>query len=324
MKSKKKKMLKFVPYVLLIIAIGAAVFFYMALKNSNEVSTALQNEMDANKQTVFVAIYDIEKGSVLNCEGEDANLVASNIYSGLESSRYLTIEEMGSTAIVDIAAGDPIMKNMAMPLTIGHDTREYEVGSTMIMVNQENNDVVDVRITYPNGEDYVVLSKKQITNLIKDNCIYDLFLSEDEILRYVSAMVDAYSITGCRLYTTRYIESNIQNDATPNYLVRQETIDLIHSDPNIVETAALTLNRQARESLEQRLAGITEEQLDAVNEGFGLTDTAKSSVLVGIKENEATEGLPEDEGTGEQPADASAASGESTDGAGTVDGNGGN
>lgn len=286
MKNKTKSKVIIILSVLLVITIGTAAFLFTTLKKTNEMKAAMQVEMDANKQTVFVAIADIAKGSVLSCEGENANIIASNIYSGLESNRYLSIDEMGSTAIVDIAAGDPIMKNMAIPLMINHDTREYEVGATMIMVNQENNDVVDVRITYPNGEDYVVLSKKQIMNLIKDNCIYDLFLSEDEILRYVSAMVDAYSITGCRLYTTRYVESNIQNDAIPNYLVRAETIDLIQSDPNIVETAAMTLNRQARENLEQRLAGITEEQLDAINEGFGLVDTAKSSVLVGIKQEE--------------------------------------
>lgn len=47
----------------------------------------------------------------------------------------------------------------------------------------------------------------------------------------------------------------------------------------MVTKATETLNLEARLSLEQRLGTLTEDELDAVSEGFGLTDTAKSSVL---------------------------------------------
>ena len=85
--------------------------------------------------------------------------------------------------------------------------------------------------------------------------------------------------TGARIYTTRYVEENIQETSTPNCPVRETTIALINSDPNVVTKATETLNLEARLSLEQRLGTLTEDELDAVSEGFGLTDTAKSSVL---------------------------------------------
>lgn len=50
-----------------------------------------------------------------------------------------------------------------------------------------------------------------------------------------------------------------------------------------------TLNTSARLSLESRLGMLTTEQLDAVNEGFGLTDTAKSSVLQNQQNADTTE-----------------------------------
>ena len=96
--------------------------------------------------------------------------------------------------------------------------------------------------------------------------------------------MDAYCTTGAKIYATRYVESNIQKDATPDYLVSAQVIDRMVSDPNIVSLAQDTMNLQARMSLEQRLSGLTEDQLAAVAEGHGLYDTAKTQVITqGVK-----------------------------------------
>ncbi len=78
---------------------------------------------------------------------------------------------------------------------------------------------------------------------------------------------------------TRYVAGTVQNAGTPDYLVKQETLDRLAKDPNVLTLAQNTMNLQARMSLESRLASLTEEQLKAVNDGHGLTDTAKQSVL---------------------------------------------
>jgi len=104
-------------------------------------------------------------------------------------------------------------------------------------------------------------------------------MTEEEILRLASATIDAYTITGTKIYVTRYVAGNVQEAGTPDYLVRQETLDRLAKDPNVLTLAQNTMNLQARMSLESRLASLTEEQLKAVNDGHGLTDTAKQSVL---------------------------------------------
>jgi hypothetical protein len=112
-----------------------------------------------------------------------------------------------------------------------------------------------------------------------------------------SATIDAYKVSGTYIYTTRYVEPNLQTESTPNYVVRPEVIDLINSDPNILSIAKETLNLDARISLEQRLIGLSEDTLKAVSEGHGIQDAAKHSVQLGIeyKANaEKTDDLLED------------------------------
>ena len=103
-------------------------------------------------------------------------------------------------------------------------------------------------------------------------------MNEDEIMRMASAIIDAFTISGTKIYTTRYIESTLQEDAVPNYVVKPEVLDLINSDPNITEIATKTLNLQARIDLEQRLSGLTDDHLNAVVAGHQIEDTCCQQV----------------------------------------------
>ena len=77
--------------------------------------------------------------------------------------------------------------------------------------------------------------------------------------------------------------------------------------------ASETLNTSARLELESRLGLLTTEQLDAVNEGFGLTDTAKSSVLQSQQDMSAAE--PTDETGMDTTGDDSTTNDDSSDAA---------
>lgn len=260
------------------------------MQNSKNAEALAQKveELNANSQTVYVAKTDIAKGEKITAD----NVEMQPIYTGLDAYFYITTEELGSTAIVDIDAGVPVMYSMVTTEEIANDTRDYEIASVNLVTTQDANDVIDIRITFPDGSDYIVLSQKTIKSVDLENCVFSTNLNEEEILRFTCAMVDAYTTTGARLYTTRYVESNIQEQATPTYPVSETTKQLIAEDPNVVTVASETLNTSARLSLESRLGMLTTEQLDAVNEGFGLTDTAKSSVLQ--NQQNATDGTATD------------------------------
>ena len=265
--------------IVLLALIICSFFEYSKIQDLKAANIMYQTELSNNQQTVYVATDLINAGDIVTDTGENANVEKQTVYTGLESYNYITESEMNTRAKVDIAAGVPVMYNMVTDVVVDNDTRDYEISVANLTTDQKENDVVDIRVIFPNGEDYVILSKKQITNLNLENCVFTSQLNEEEILRFASAIVDAYMTTGARIYTTRYVEENIQETSTPNYPVRETTIALINSDPNVVTKATETLNLEARLSLEQRLGTLTEDELDAVSEGFGLTETAKSSVL---------------------------------------------
>lgn len=283
MRKNKLKLVISILIAVIIILIACIAIIYVGKKALDEKQNQineLQYEIDSNKQIVYVAINDISAGETLT-EGE--NIMKQEIYTGLESDYYMTDEMVGGIAVLDIMALQPIMQDMVTTLQITKDTREYEISVANLMTDQQEYDYVDVRIMFPTGEDYTILSKKDMHNLNMEGCVFYSYLNEDEILRMASATIDAFTVTGTYIYTTRYVEPSLQDVSTPNYVVRPEVIDLINSDPNILSIAKETLNLQARIDLEERLRGLTDEALRAVNDGHGLQDVAKNKVLLDVQ-----------------------------------------
>ena len=53
------------------------------------------------------------------------------------------------------------MYNMVTDVVVDNDTRDYEISVANLTTDQKENDVVDIRVIFPNGEDYVILSKNR-------------------------------------------------------------------------------------------------------------------------------------------------------------------
>lgn len=292
MNSKKKiKILTFFVIFFAVMsacAIAAYVVTKMSLNDEVEINNAAFNEMSANQKTVYVVSTPdgsgIGHGEIIE---ENVNVVKQRVYTGLEAFNYITEDDLGSTAIVDIYEGMTVMDNMVTPIAIETDTREYEMQVVNLMTDQMENDVVDIRIMFPDGSDFLILPKKQVKNLNLPNCVFWTYMNEEEILRMASATIDAYTITGTKIYATRYVESNLQEEAIPTYLVNaavQDQMDPMSSyyDKNLLTKATTTLNQLARQNMEQKLMLLSEEKLAAVADGHKLEDTAKNSVLVGL------------------------------------------
>lgn len=289
--KKKVKVLTILVIIFAVMFLCAAAAFVMTRTTLEEevlINQAAKSEMNANQKIVYVVSTEdgngISHGEIIK---EDVNVVKQNVYTGLEAFNYITEEDLGSTAIVDIYEGMTVMQNMVTPVAIETDTREYEMQVVNLMVDQMENDVVDIRIMFPDGSDFLVLPKKQVKNLSLENCVFWTYLNEEEILRMASATIDAFTITGTKIYATRYVESNLQEEAIPTYLVNAAVQDQMDStssyyDKNLLTKATTTLNHLARQNMEQKLGLLSEEKLAAVADGHKLEDTAKNSVLAGI------------------------------------------
>lgn len=292
--KKKVKSLTLVVVILLIlvVALGAALFMNRSkLTKTLEENNAFQQEMAQNQKTVYVAKTDIRHGDVLKI-GDDGNVMESNVYTGLPLNVYITADDIGTTAIIDIPVGQTIFKTMVTSVDVENDTRIQELQVVRLMQDQQEGDYVDIRIMFPNGKDMLVLPKKQIKNLDLENCVFNTYLNEEEILRMASATIDAYTVTGTVIYANRYVETNLQESAEPTYLVNtavQEMFDPLspYYDKNLLTKAIQTLNYNARLDMEGKLRNLTTEKLAAVAAGHALEDTAKNSALTGDGEYDA-------------------------------------
>ena len=262
MKKKQKRVKNAVIATILILLVGVGVlgwqFFVLASQNKD--LTSLLNQ---NTKNVYVATKKIKAGEKLV---EDKNVKMQKIRTGLEPGFYMSAAEVGRYASINIDKGTPILYSMTSEDKFAKDTREYEVSVANLTTDQANYDTVDIRIMFPNGEDYIILPKRKITHLNMKGSTFTCLANEEEILRMSSAIIDAFQKKGAYIYTTRYVETS-QEAAEPTYLVKAENIDLINSDPNVLTKAVNTLNLDARLSLETRLGSMTENQTKDVVDG---------------------------------------------------------
>ena len=283
-----RKGTKIVLALLIVLVLGLGfTSYYLYGKFSEEQNLSLEysQQILSYGKTQYVAIEDIKAGDIL---AEDKNVQKQNIVTALPSDIYITEADLGKKVTTDISKTSPIYKAMITDASVTSGTRLVELSTvTLPLSNIANGAYVDVRIMFPNGEDYIVIPKKRMMNLYLEQSIFTLELEEDEILTLSSAIVDTYTVSGTRMYVTTYVAPNVQEAPNATYPVRKETIDLITSSPNVIKQMAYTINASLREEMEARLALLTDEQLSAVAKGLGLTDTAQSSVLLGVQREEA-------------------------------------
>lgn len=155
------------------------------------------------------------------------------------------------------------------------DQRMQEYNMIILPTLLTNGDYIDIRLGLPEGEDYIVVSKKKV--IYTDTTTVWLKMTEDEILTLGNAIVEAYTITGSKLYATTYTEAGRQEAATPTYPVSQAVLTLINNDPNVVKDAqeALWKRYNDQEQVEQRnnhintaLSDYYEGMKDAVEAGL--------------------------------------------------------
>lgn len=137
------------------------------------------------------------------------------------------------------------------------DLRITEYSVINLPAGLEPGNFIDIRIMFPNGLDYIVLSKKKVIDLKKDEGkpvgLVVLHMTEEEILRMSSAIVDASLVDGAVLYAVRYVAPDIQKEAARTYPPNLEVLELIASNPNIVEKAVETLEVRSRLNFEKSM-----------------------------------------------------------------------
>ena len=176
--------------------------------NTNSSSNSNSNSSDSKSEKIIVATIDIPKGTVI-------------------TEKMLALK---SEAVTDTNS-------------INSTYRLVEYSMIMLPTELQKGDTIDVRISYPNGQDFIVAAKKVVEK--SDSTSIWLKLREDEILKMNSAIIESYSVEGAKLYAVNYTQPGIQAAANANYPVSDKVYELLVQDPNI----ATAIQQQYRTAL---------------------------------------------------------------------------
>lgn len=214
-------------------------------KEGNEVITEYKN----NKSTLYLT----KNGSKYELNEEDSG---SYYIEQNGEKQYVELAQVPIIAKVDMNKNSIITIDMISKSNekTTDDLRKQEYNMLVLPSQLQTDEYIDIRLALPTGQDYIVVSKKQVeipqvSGIDVEDTIW-IKLSEEEIITMNNAMVDSYRTPGSKLYVTTYTEAGIQNAATPTYVPTREVMKLIESNPNIIDIAKNTLIKRFNENYE--------------------------------------------------------------------------
>ena len=182
--------------------------------------------------------------------------------SSLVGEAYITnmSQIVGKYCKVNIVPGTPITFDLLMAELYDDTLRDVDISVNSWVVGMRVGDYVDLNITFPYGEDYIVLPRKRV-QYIGDKTI-KMYLTEEEWHTYQSALVDYYlhASEGARLYLKKYVEPGVQPTATAYYAASDAVRTIMKADPNVVSRAAVAAQDSMRPAIDGILNQFITEQ----------------------------------------------------------------
>ena len=200
-------------------------------------------KLESQQKEVFVASDYIQSGTEVTIASFKKEKVQTSI-SDNEMVRAIDFQQENEDGSV-IDKTIQVLEEVENQTT--NDQRLQEYNMIVLPTKLAADDYIDVRIQFPTGEDYVVVSKKKVVEA--DEKTIWMKMNEDEILMLGNAIVEAYITEGSYLYVNRYTEPGMQTAATPTYLPNNDVIRLMEQDPNITteaKNALFTRNNSTR------------------------------------------------------------------------------
>lgn len=252
--------------------IGAVVVGLLFLQLTN-VQKNLKEIKDATRQ-VYVVKNDVKSGTTIDSTMIELKSATKDVIP----SDYISTIPENSVAKINITKGTVLSKALIDEADekTTNDLREQQYNMIILPQYLEVDDYIDIRLTLPNGQDYIVVSKKRIKNITEDTIWVNMY--EEETLAMTNAIVEAYVMKGSKLYATTYVDAGMQQNAIPTYVPSSYVINLINADKNITEEARRTLVERYTQELRLRRESDITSQMNAYGE------EAKDNIEAGIEE----------------------------------------
>lgn len=203
-------------------------------KEGNEVTTKYDKN---NNATLY-----LQKGDK-SLELKQEEKTGEYYYEQNGEQQYVELTNAPIVAKVDMKKNTLITRELVSKgdSIVQDDVRKQEYNMVILPMDLATGDYVDIRLMLPSGQDYIIVSKKEVevpeTNGAPSTDTIWVNFSEDEILHMSCAIIDAYQVKGSKLYATKYTEAGMQKAATPTYPINESTAKLLQDNPNILEKA---------------------------------------------------------------------------------------
>ncbi|MEE4566730.1 SAF domain-containing protein [Paenibacillus polymyxa] len=256
----------------------------------------LYEQEQRTAKTGWAVVCDISPGEQITSNDlKGIKVPASQAPSNLLANKN---EVSGTTAKIELKKGSVLTSAM---ITANEptpkDLRNRELKVVVLPSSLKSGDEVDIRIQFPTGQDYILLSKKKISRL--EGPIVWVTMNEQEILSLSSAIVDAY-LHKASIYALTYVDPQFQPKAIPTYPPNAQVLALMNSDPNLVRVAEQKLSKQLRDSLENAIGSsnnvistpverVLSEEVAAQHAGTAIEDAASGIDDTGSEEQDHKE-----------------------------------
>ena len=283
--------------VMLIIAAIIIALLFMQLINLKKAQDAAK----AAERTVYVVSTDVASGSGIQISAIDgdtertANVsqeVADNKVvpeNFATASDFYTDESLSQArsdlvAKIDLKEGTILTKDMLTTSSeqVTNDLRKQEYNMLSLPTDLVSGDFVDVRIRFGNGQDYIIAAKKQVTIPTIAGApaegVININLSEDETIAMSSAIIETYQLKTAEMYVSRYTDPGMQVAAIPTYPVNAEALNLMDSNPYLLEEAKKAIASRYNRNLREQFINSQINSVDAEDRQSNLETSVEEHI----------------------------------------------
>lgn len=250
----------------------------------------LRRELKHYKQKVEQKTYSA--AYCLKCEKKAGELIKESdleqITLSAETDQKLPSFRLkdltGKVAKVDMKKGSIVSELLlAKEENAGEDRRVCTYSEIEYSADIQKGSYADIRISFPNGEDYIVARHKELLAVSEEERELTFCLGEAELLRLSSAFVDSRQYEDTRIYAVAY-RDNLQQTSLITYPVNPQVYMLTDWDPNVLENDGV----DSIESVDRSEAEIR-QQLEKNLEPYQIGKTAEFTAEEDKNDGEAGE-----------------------------------
>lgn len=204
----------------------------------------------------YVVTTDVRAGEQITEENLDTIIMEVSVPEKLNLGLPESTEN-GDTTVIQVKAdlidkyfkiglkeGTVITVEDIVSEKIDNTWRYYDMILDETPIGITAGDYVDIRISFPFGEDFIAMSHKKVQEI--NSGILKLIVDEQDIVAYNSMLLDKALYGGVKIYAIKYVDGGAQVGAENFYPVQTNLSEISVLDPNILEEVKqeMVLKRQ--------------------------------------------------------------------------------